>query len=342
LDEAFLFNHGTFELQNWQTMTTYFITGGFGFLGQYIVQALLEADGGAQVLVLGRTRRKTFLGVENSERVRWVRGGLSQPETYSPELAGVDAIIHVGALVSFRKSDAEEIFQSNVIGTRALTQAALRAGCTNFIFISSISAVGFNPDGTTDESKYPDPEYKQKTDMYGYSKMINEAELREVSDRMRVVILNPSVILGPGSDLIEKVLNSVRFLPVLPMVSYINSFVDVRDVASAAVMALTKGRNGERYIVTDKNVDMLNFTHLVIKAAGKKTIIVPVSGCWIGLLDSLLWVLDLLRLNPGIRRITEMSVDKRLSSEKIKHEFGWEPAHKLEQSIVDLVKGADR
>ncbi len=323
-------------------MTTYFVTGGFGFLGQYIVQALLEGDGGADVLVLGRTRRKTYLGVENSERVRWVKGGLSQPETYSRELAGVDAIIHVAALVSFRKSDADAIYQSNVIGTRALTQAALEAGCKNFIFISSISAVGFNPGGITDESMVPDPEYKRMTDMYGYSKLVNEAELGEVSDRMRVILLNPSVILGPGSDLIEKVLKSVRWLPVLPMVSYINSFVDVRDVASAAVMALTKGRNGERYIVTEKNIDMLSFTHLVVKAAGKKTIIVPVSRRWIGLLDSLLWVLDLLRLNPGIRRISEMSVDKRLSNEKIKHEFDWEPQYKLEQSINDLVKRASK
>lgn len=323
-------------------MTAYFVTGGFGFLGQYIVQALLDHDPGAEVLVLGRTRRETFLGVEHSQRVRWIQGGLSQPETYASQLPGVHAIIHSAALVSFRKSDAQAIFQANVTGTRALTQAALEAGCENFIFISSISAVGFNPEGLTDESMLPDLEYKRVNDMYGYSKMINEAELREVAGRMRVIILNPSVVLGPGSDLIQAVLNSVRYLPILPMVSHINSFVDVRDVASATVLALTKGRSGERYIVTDKNIDMLSFARLVLKAAGKKTVILPVSGRWTGLLDSLLWVLDLLRLNPGIRRFSEMSVDKRLSNEKLKHEFGWEPTRTLEQSIRDLVKGAGR
>lgn len=318
-------------------MTTYFVTGGFGFLGQFIVQALLDHDAGAKVLVLGRTQRQTFLGVENSERVRWIQGGLSQPETYSEELVGVDAVIHVAALVSFRKSDEKAIFQANVTGTRALTQAALEAGCKNFIFISSISAVGFNPEGMTDESMLPNLEYKRKTDMYGYSKLVSEAELRQVADRMRIIMLNPSVVLGPGSDLIEAVLNSVRYLPILPMVSYINSFVDVRDVASAAVLALTKGRSGERYIVTDKNIDMLSFTRLVVKAAGKKTIIVPVTRRWIALLDSLLWVLDLLKLNPGIRRISEMSVDKRLSNEKIKHEFGWQAKVPFEQSVKDTV-----
>ncbi|GAB4415764.1 MAG: NAD-dependent epimerase/dehydratase family protein [Anaerolineales bacterium] len=321
-------------------MTTYFVTGGFGFLGQYIVQALLAHDPQAEILVLGRTRRETFLGVEKSQRVRWIQGGLSQTEKYAHELMNVEAIIHVAALVSFRKADADRIIKSNVLGTRALTQAALEAGCKNFVFISSISAVGFNPDGVTDESMYPDLEYKRQTDMYGYSKMVSEAELREVSDRMRVIMLNPSVVLGPGSDLIEAVLNAARFVPALPMLSYVNSFVDVRDVASAAVMALEKGRSGERYIVTDANVDMLTFTRMAMKAAGRKTLIVPVSNRWVGLLDGLLWILDVLRLNPGIRRISEMNVDKRLSNEKIKREFGWTPQIDFKQSVADTVKGS--
>ncbi|MGB7873576.1 MAG: NAD-dependent epimerase/dehydratase family protein, partial [Anaerolineales bacterium] len=79
-------------------MTIYFITGGFGFLGQYIVQALHEHDPGAELRVLGRTQRETLLGVENLENVRWIQGDLSEPETFQAELQGVDAIIHNAAL----------------------------------------------------------------------------------------------------------------------------------------------------------------------------------------------------------------------------------------------------
>ena len=57
-------------------MTTYFITGGFGFLGQYIVKALHEHDPDAELRVLGRTQRTTLLGVENLECVRWIQGEL--------------------------------------------------------------------------------------------------------------------------------------------------------------------------------------------------------------------------------------------------------------------------
>jgi nucleoside-diphosphate-sugar epimerase len=114
--------------------------------------------------------------------------------------------------------------------------------------------------------------------------------------------------------------------------------VDVRDVAQAVVLALTEGRSGERYIVTSHNVDMLTFTRATLKVSGKNPLIFPVSGAWIRLLDAILWIMDLLKLNPGIRRSSEMAVDKVLSSEKIRREMGWEPAFSLEESIADSVK----
>ena len=318
-------------------MTTYFITGGFGFLGQYIVKALHEHDPDAELRVLGRTKRTTLLGVENLERVRWIKGDLSEPKTFVDELQGADTIIHNAALVSFRRSEADAIYQSNVVGTRNISQAALDSGCKNFIFISSISAIDFDPDGISDESMIPDLEYKRQHDMYGYSKIVSEMELKEQTDRMRVIMLNPSVVLGPGSERIEAVTRMTRYLPVLPMLSYINSFVDVRDVAQAVVLALTEGHSGERYIVTAHNVDMLAFTRATLNAAGKDPLLFPVTGAGVRTLDAILWVMDLLKLNPGIRRPSEMAVDKALSWEKIRREMGWEPRFTLEQSIADSV-----
>jgi dihydroflavonol-4-reductase len=151
-------------------------------------------------------------------------------------------------------------------------------------------------------------------------------------------MLNPSVVLGPGSDRIEAVLRMARYLPVLPIPSYINSFVDVRDVARAVVLALTEGRSGERYIVTAHNVDMLHFARSALKADGKHPLLIPVTGASARLLDALLWIMDLLKLNPGLRRPSEMIVDKRLSWEKIRREMGWEPHFSLEQSVLDSVK----
>jgi nucleoside-diphosphate-sugar epimerase len=320
-------------------MTTYFITGGLGFLGQHIVQAIHEYDPAAELRVMVRTQRKTFLGIESLPGTRWVHGDLLQPETYAEHLRGVDVVIHNAAMVSFKRSDAEQIIRVNVEGTRNLIQSARAAGCSNFIFISSISALGFQPGRIIDEDQLPDLETKRRTDAYGYSKLISENELRDLSRDLRVVMLNPSVILGPGSGRVEMVRRAARWLPLIPMLQYINSFVDARDVARAVTLALTKGRSGERYIVTAWNTDMVNFTQAALKALGKRALILPLGSAGIRFLDGLLALLDMLRLNPGIRRLSEMNVDKPCSSEKIRREMGWEPAISLEESLADTLKG---
>ena len=73
-------------------MTTYFITGGLGFLGQYIVQAIHAHDPQGELRVLVRTRRRTFLGIENLDRVQWVQGELTHPETFAGALRGADVV----------------------------------------------------------------------------------------------------------------------------------------------------------------------------------------------------------------------------------------------------------
>jgi nucleoside-diphosphate-sugar epimerase len=181
----------------------------------------------------------------------------------------------------------------------------------------------------------PTLEQKRLNDTYGYTKLLSEMELKEHAEEMRVVILNPSVILGPGSKEVDKVATILRFLPVIPIIKYINSFVDVRDVAHAVVLALTKGRSAERYIVSTTNIGMVEFINTVLRVMEKKALIVPLSNGAIKILDGFLQVLDTLRLNPGIRSLVQMNIDKAGSTEKIREEMSWEPIFSLEQSIRD-------
>jgi nucleoside-diphosphate-sugar epimerase len=316
-------------------MSKIFITGGYGFLGQYVVQALHEHDPQAELRVLIRSQRKTFLDLEKLDRVKWMRGELTQPESFISQLEGVDTVIHNAAMVSFSPAQRQKVFDANVVGTRSLARAALQAGVKNFIFISSISAVEFRPPQLTDETFIPDLEYKKKYDIYGYTKRLSEIELHELKDDMRVVMLNPSVILGPGSERVDAAINAIRKFPILPMLDYVNAFVDVRDVANAVILSLTKGRSGERYIVSAHNASMLEFTRGVVKCLGKKTRVFPSAPLGLKLADGVVALLDSLQLNPGIRRPAQMNVDKPCAHEKISSEMGWEPRFTLEQSIAD-------
>lgn len=318
-------------------MTTYFITGGFGFLGQYIVRAIHDYDPQGELRVLTRAPRKTFLDIKKLERIQWARGELTQPDSFAEHLKGVDTVIHNAAMVSFIKADAQKVFNANVIGTRNLAQAARDAGCKNFVFISSISAVEFRPPQITDETFFPDMEYKKKYDIYGYTKRLSEIELNGMKDEMRVIMLNPSVILGPGSERVDAAITAIRKFPILPMMNYVNAFVDVRDVARAVTLALTKGQSGERYIVSSHNASMVQFTQTVVKHLEKKTRVFPLSPLGLKFADGFVALLDTLHLNPGIRRPSQMNIDKPCSREKIKSEMGWEPNFTLEQSVADSI-----
>jgi dihydroflavonol-4-reductase len=320
-------------------MTQYFITGGFGFLGQYIVEAIHKHDPQGELRVLIRRQRKTFLDLKKLERVKWVHGELTRTETFAKHLQGVDTVIHNAAMISFAKADAQKIFDANVIGTRNLAQTAHEAGCKNFIFISSISALEFHPSQMADETFLPDIEHKKKYDIYGYTKRLSEIELYEMKNDMRIIMLNPGVILGPGSERVEVAINVIRKFPILPMLDYINAFVDVRDVAYAVTLALIKGHSGERYIVSSHNTSMMEFTRAIVKQLGKTTRVFALPPFGLRLADGLVSLLDTLNLNPGIRRPSQMNIDKPCSHEKINREMGWEPTYSLEQSIADSVNG---
>lgn len=317
--------------------TTCFVTGGFGFLGQHIVKAIRDHDPRAEVRLLVRTPRSTLLGVESMPGVRLHHGDLTRPETYAGALDGVDIVIHSAALVSFKRADERAMLRSNIDGTRALLGAALDHRCRRFVHISSISAVGREPGRLSDETMVPDLDEKRRLDVYGYTKLVGERIVQDQSHRLHVVILNPSVLLGPGSRLIEAIVSRLRWVPVFPMLATVNSFVDVRDAAQAAVRAMRGGRSGERYIVTAENVDMVAFARMVLAAMGRTAPVFPVPGSAIRIGDALVAVLDALRLNPGVRRLRDLNVDKAYTSDKIRREMGWAPVFTLEQSVRDTI-----
>jgi dihydroflavonol-4-reductase len=319
-------------------MRRYLITGGLGFLGQYIVRAIHEHDLQCEVRVLVRTPRRTYLPIRTLERVSFVVGDLSKPDSLTSALNGVQTVIHNAALVSFKPADRQTIYRCNIAGTQNLLQAAASQGCNNFVFISSISAVGLETQ-PADETCLPDLAEKQAHDPYGYSKLIGEREVRGYSAQMRVVILNPSVVIGPGSERIRRLSHWLRLVPFVPMITTVNSFVDVRDVARAVVLALDAGRSGERYIVTGWDVDMPAFSRAALSALGRRAPVVPLPAGLVRLGDGLVKVLDIMHLNPGIRRLSAMNVDKAYSTAKIRAELGWAPAFTLEQSLADTFAG---
>ena len=157
---------------------------------------------------------------------------------------------------------------------------------------------------------------------------------------MRVIILNPSVIIGPGSPRTAGLLRWLRWLPLLPMLNTVNSFVDVRDVAQAVVLALSRGRSGERYIITAWNIDQVGFARTALAQMGRRIPVLPLPGWVLRLGDGLVALLDWLKINPAFKKFSALNVDKAYSNAKAQAELGWQPQITLEQSMVDTLVAA--
>jgi dihydroflavonol-4-reductase len=314
----------------------YFVTGGYGFLGQHIVSALCDHDPLAEVRVQVRSKHRLVIPIDFLPQVNIFTSDLSNPESYILHLDGVDTVIHNAALVSFKKSDQEAIYQSNFLDTQELIKHCVGRKVKNFIFISSISAIGIQPPKISDETMVPDNDRLER-DPYGHSKLLCEMELEKYQGVMRIIILNPSVILGPGSQKITQIIRLIRYAPFIPMISTKNSFVDVRDVAQAVIQGLDKGRSGERYILTANNIDMIEFVKLVLQILDRKIPVLPVSKSVIRIADGAIDLLRFLKLELDIRKISEINIDKIYSNQKALNELEWHIEYPLDRTISDTI-----
>lgn len=203
-------------------MKSVFLTGGSGFLGSHLADALVAAghEVTASVRRTSDTRRLDRLGLRTVELDLGTEDGR---ETVAV-LDGCDAVVHCGALT--RARNESEFRAVNATGTRRLAKAAARAGVGRFVFISSLAARG--PDGA-DGPVSP----------YGRSKAEAEAALASLRGPMKVTVLRPGGVYGPrDSDLLVLFRLAARGWTAIPRSRAPLQPAYVSDVVSAILAAL--------------------------------------------------------------------------------------------------------
>ncbi len=251
-------------------MRQVFLTGGSGFLGAYIIQALVQKGYRVKALTRGK-QLPFFIDPAAGAGVEWVEGDLFDPLTLEEAMSGVDAVIHAAAKVSFHSADRDELYKVNVEGTANMVNAAINAGVTRFVYISSVAAVGRSNTGeeVNEDTKW-DPE--RKTTHYAKSKFKAELEVwRGMAEGLNTVILNPSTIVGFGDwyqsscAIFRNVYNEFPWYT-----NGINGFVDVEDVAVAALQLMESSISGERFIVSGENWPYRRLFDAIADGFGKK------------------------------------------------------------------------
>lgn len=242
-----------------------FVTGGTGFIGANLVRLLLEKGYEVRALVRPESRLDNLKNLE----VEMIQGRLTDAHL-SPSLKGCQVLFHCAAHYSLWQNDKPLLEHDNIIGTRNILTAARQAGIERTVYTSSVAAIGVKPGVAVNET-YQSP-VENLVGYYKKSKYWAEQEAQNaVKLGQDIVIVNPSTPIGPWDikptptgDLI------LRFLR-RKMPAYVNTglnFIDVRDVAQGHLLALEKGKMGERYILGHQNLTLKQFLDLLSEITG--------------------------------------------------------------------------
>lgn len=243
------------------------VTGGTGFIGSHIVGALLQAGHTVRVLHRPSSDLELIAGLP----IEHALGDVLDPASLARAMPGCDWVFHTAAVADYWRADRIKMYIVNVQGTREVLRAAREAGVRRVMLTSSAAAVGLRDDGL------PSTElllFNQNPGHfpYGHSKSLAEREaFRAAEGGQEVVILNPTVVFGPGDKNIisgSMVVEAARGVvpPLYPPGSV--TVVDVRDVAQAHLAAAERGRPGERYLLGAADVSYRELWGIIARVVG--------------------------------------------------------------------------
>jgi dihydroflavonol-4-reductase len=261
------------------------VTGGTGFIGANLVRELL-ADG-ARVRVLAREggdRR----GLEGCA-VEIVEGDLLDPPSLGAAVRGVRHVYHVAADYRLWAPDPRVLYRANVDGTRHVLEAALQAGVERIVYTSTVGAVGIPGGGAPGDETTP-VSLEEMVGAYKTSKFLAERVAQELASRgAPIVIVNPSAPVGPldikPTPTGQMVVDFLRGRMVASLDTGLN-LVHVRDVARGHMLAAERGRRGERYILGNQNLTLLEIFRLLARITGipAPRFRVPYAAAWLAAL----------------------------------------------------------
>jgi dihydroflavonol-4-reductase len=312
------------------------VTGGTGFLGRETVQQLLA--GGAEVHVLAR--RESARGPLASLPVTWHEGDLRDPGSIDGAFASLaraakrsgrgSFAIHAAALISYRSRDRELARQINVEGTRRVVEACRTHAVARLVHVSSVVTIGHCVGPAPMDETTPFNSGDLGVDYVDTKRAAEELVLAATAG-LDAVVVNPGAIFGP----VERSSNTVRLIrrmaagrspPFAPPGSV--GVLGVRDAARGTLLALERGRRGQRYILVESSLASAELFRRIATFLGVPPVERVLSpAIWRTLTRlSVPWdALFPMQLTPP-QALPMLGLDRRFDAANARRELGWQPA----------------
>jgi nucleoside-diphosphate-sugar epimerase len=326
------------------------VTGGTGLVGSHLLYALVQQNDSVRAIIRNRNKidqvKKVFAYYSDDpesliSKIEWVDGDVLDLFSLSKAFNDVKKVYHCAAVVSFDGKNKTQMIEANVQGTENVVNVCLNHQIDKLCHVSSIASLGgaVNGEIINENTKWTTSKNRS---VYSESKFKSEMEVwRGIQEGLNAVIVNPSVILGPGfwesgsGSLFAKAAKGMKYYT-----SGATGFVDVRDVADAMVKLMESNISSERFVLNSEN---LSYKALFDMIAEIMQIEKPKIEATISLLK-LAAFLDLFASKIRIKKqeitkqvaISSLSVSK-YSNEKIKKTFGIDFIP-IEKSISEMAE----
>jgi dihydroflavonol-4-reductase len=245
------------------------LTGASGFVGSAVAERLKAAGFHVRALVRPSSPREhlTTLGLE------LVLGDLRDPASLRAAFPGVRYLFHVAADYRLWARDPSELARTNVDGTSALMQEALRARVERVVYTSSVATLRASSDGISADESMPLSE-AEAIGVYKRSKVVAERAVEAlVGQGLPAVIVNPSTPIGPRDVKPTPTGRIILEAAAGRMPAFVDTglnMVHVDDVAAGHLLAFERGRVGERYILGGQNASLAEILAVVAQQVGRK------------------------------------------------------------------------
>ena len=249
---------------------TILVTGATGFVGSVVARELLARGESVRALARPGSDRRNFHGLT----LEIAEGDLRDAASLQRACRGCSGLFHVAADYRLWTPRPQELYDSNVEGTRRLMMAALEAGISRVVYTSSVATLGLNADGSPATEDTPVAE----VDMIGHYKrskfqaerVVDELVAREA---LPAVIVNPSTPIGPFDvkpTPTGRVIRDAFFGRIPAFVDTGLNLVHVEDVARGHLLAFEKGQVGRRYILGGEDMALREILAAIARLAGRR------------------------------------------------------------------------